>query len=176
MEIIKLQTSAAPHYQQALTLYRSSFPWHEQREEASQLRILSHPEYCFGLIREADAFIGLMLYWENEMFRYVEHFCILPELRGQGYGHRALARLCADQKPVILEIDPPTDEISRRRRTFYERTGFNSNPYAHVHPPYHTGHAGHELVVMSRPGVLTEDLYLAFSDYLTKTVMESAFD
>jgi len=43
------------------------------------------------------------------------------------------------------------DEIARRRKGFYERCGYAENPYPHVHPPYHCGNKGHELVVMSAP-------------------------
>ena len=63
-----------------------------------------------------------MLYWETPDFRYIEHFCILPALRGQRYGSRALSMLPND-RPVILEIDPPVDEIAIRRKAFYERCG-----------------------------------------------------
>lgn len=48
---------------------------------------------------------------------------ILPALRGQRYGSRALSMLPND-RPVILEIDPPVDEIAIRRKGFYERCGF----------------------------------------------------
>lgn len=42
---------------------------------------------------------------QNESFLYIEHFCILP-------------------KTLMLEIDPPKDDISKRRKGFYERSGF----------------------------------------------------
>lgn len=37
---------------------------------------------------------------------------------------RALALLAADGLPVILEIDPPVDAVSIRRKGFYQRCGF----------------------------------------------------
>ncbi len=58
-------------------------------------------------------------------------------------------------KTVLLEIDPPVDEISLRRETFYERCGYRANIHPHVHPPYRAGFPGHELVVMSRPEKLS---------------------
>ena len=67
-----------------------------------------------------------------------------------------LALLAAEGKPVILEIDPPVDDLSHRRQGFYERAGYHANPYAHVHPPYHAANRGHALVVMSYPGALTQ--------------------
>ncbi|MEI3140799.1 MAG: hypothetical protein V8S34_04075 [Lawsonibacter sp.] len=50
----------------------------------------------------------------------------------------------------MLEIDPPVDELSIRRKGFYERAGFWANPFLHVHPPYRP-HSGHPLTVMTYP-------------------------
>ena len=175
MEIIRLQTENHPLMERARMLYAQSFPVHEQRQYPSQRRIMGHEAYHFGLVMENGEFAGLMLYWETENFIYVEHFCMLPELRGRGLGSRALTLLGACGKTVILEIDPPVDAISVRRRQFYERAGFVTNPYRHVHPPYYREHAGHELIVMSRPSGLTQEQMDAFVQFLTQTVMKDAF-
>ena len=63
------------------------------------------------------------------------------------------------------------DDVSLRRRGFYERAGFHENPYRHVHPPYHAGNRGHDLVVMSYPRAISEEEYRAFADYLAARVM-----
>lgn len=174
MKLERLTTQNAPLFDKAMALYRVSFPLHEQREAASQAAILAHPDYHFTLLRDGDTFIGDLLYWETPEFRYVEHFCIEPALRGQGFGSRALAML-PDDRPVILEIDPPTDEIAQRRQRFYERCGFTANPFPHVHPPYHADTHGHPLVLMSRPAALTEAQCRAFQAYLRDAVMQNAF-
>lgn len=114
MEFIRLTDGADPRYARARALYNRSFPFHEQREERSQLNILEAPEYQYLLIYDGDLWVGLMLCWETETFIYVEHFCTFPELRGQGYGRRALEVLGRRGKTVILEIDPPTDPVSIR--------------------------------------------------------------
>ena len=67
------------------------------------------------------------------------------------------------------------DQISARRRGFYERCGFEENPYPHVHPPYHKENCGHKLVVMSCPGKLTAEEYNAFDRYLKREVMREVF-
>ena len=163
-----------PMYRTAIELYQKSFPLHEQREKTSQERILRHPDYHFTLVYDEKVLVGLVLYWEAA-FLYVEHFCILPELRNRHYGQRILAELGKQGKTIILEIDPPVDEISARRKGFYERCGFAENPYPHVHPPYHQENRGHELVVMSCPKEITPEEYDAFSEYLNGEVMEGAF-
>lgn len=161
-------------YKDALALYNISFPFHEQREAASQIKIFSEEEYFFNLIYDDDVFVGLVLCWEAENFIYVEHLCILPEKRNKKYGQKALQLLGQKGKIVILEIDPPVNEISIRRKLFYERSGFVENPYSHVHPPYHTGVIGHELLIMTSPIVISKDEYDMFKKYLDEHVMKNA--
>ena len=149
MRIERMTTREQPLYERAMELYRGSFPPHELREEPSQQKILNDPAYHFDLLFDGGQFVGEVLYWEIAGFFYIEHFCILPELRNRHYGQAALELL--HSTPLILEIDPPVDAISIRRKGFYERCGFVPNPYRHIHPPYHRGNSGHELVVMSYP-------------------------
>lgn len=53
-------------YQEALNLYQISFPYHEQREKASQDEILNDSDYHFSLIYDRDVFVGLILYWAQK--------------------------------------------------------------------------------------------------------------
>ena len=171
MRLERLTAAEHEMYARAMELYCQSFPFHEQREGDSQARIMGHEEYQFNLIYDGDEFAGLMLCWETARFIYVEHFCILPALRNRKYGQRALELLKERGKPIILEIDPPVDEISLRRKGFYERLGFQHNGYLHCHPPYHREYAGHDLVVMSCPELLAEERYEEFNQYLKTVVM-----
>ena len=90
---------------------------------------------------------------------------------GAAAGAKALEELGRDGKTVVLEIDPPVDDIARRRQGFYQRCGFAVNPYPHVHPPYRPEYPGHELVVLSSPRALTPAEYGAFACYLSAVVM-----
>ena len=102
---------------------------------------------------------------------YVEHFAIAPQLRGTGIGTRALEQLREEGRRVLLEIDPPVDEVSRRRQRFYEKAGFCANPFHHIHPPYRRGFSGHALVVMTSSGLVTPAEYQDFARYLDQVVM-----
>lgn len=175
MRLERLTDPKHAMFEKAMALYRISFPPHEQREAESQRKILSDSDYQFQLIYDGETFAGILLCWETEDLLYVEHFCILPEMRNRKYGQRALALLRQREKPVILEIDPPVDEVSIHRKGFYERCGFIENPYPHVHPPYHAGNTGHSLVIMSYPDRITQSRYDAFRRYLERRVMKDAF-
>lgn len=167
----RLTKATDPAFARAMQLYEISFPLHEQRLSASQRAIMSHPEYHFDVIFDGGTFVGDMFYWRTDDFAYVEHFCIEPNLRGRHYGQYALKALCMQRGNVILEIDPPVDDVSIRRKGFYERCGFKANPFKHVHPPYREGNQGHELVIMSWPRELSQAEYNKFNRYLQTEVM-----
>ncbi|MDO4560213.1 MAG: N-acetyltransferase [bacterium] len=173
MELVRIRSEEHERFPEAAALYSASFPVHERRVPASQRDALGDEEYHYDLIMDGDIFLGLLLCWETARFIYAEHFCVTPERRGNNYGSRALALLSRKGKSVILEIDPPIDEISLRRKAFYERAGYYANGFEHIHPPYRSGYAGHRLVVMSNPAPLTADEYKSFSRYLKERVMKN---
>ncbi len=173
MNIERITSTAHPLYQKAMALYSISFPAHEQREARSQEQILAQDAYHFDVVCDQGEFIGEILYWKVGNFLYIEHFCVLPAMRNKHYGQKILNAYHA--APLILEIDPPADEVSIRRKGFYERCGFVENPYRHIHPPYHAENHGHELVVMSSPRMLKADEYNQFNHYLQNTVMKNAY-
>ncbi len=158
--------------EKAFQLYSQSFPDFEQRTVESQKAVLNNKDYRYNLIYDADKFIGLILFWKTDEFIYVEHFCILEEFRGLGYGSKTLDFLKKSNKTIILEIDVPVDEISLKRKHFYEKAGFVENHFAHFHPPYKSNYSAHRLLVMSCPFVLNESQYKEFYNYLCNTVMQ----
>ena len=132
---------------------------------------MGHPQYHLDGVYDGGCWAGLILYWETESFIYVEHFCIFPELRGQRYGQRALEKLDGKGKTIILEIDPPEDEISVRRQHFYQRLGFVANPYAYIHPSFRRPFHPHRLVLMSYPEALTYEEARGFADFIRERVL-----
>ena len=93
MEFRRLTDSNHAMYHQAMDLYQASFPIHEQRESHVQTCIMGNEAYHFNLIYENDMWVGMILWWETAEFIYVEHFCILPKMRGKKYGQKALELL-----------------------------------------------------------------------------------
>ena len=118
MNFVRMTSAEDPMYEVARALYKMSFPAHEQREEGGQRQIMDTPDYHFDLIYDGEVFAGMILYWQTEGFLYVEHFCIDPGQRNQRYGQRALELLKEKGKTLILEIDPPTDEMTKEAARF----------------------------------------------------------
>ena len=152
-------------------LMSSSFPKDEMRSREKQFLLLDKEEYQLWGVKDGDLLCGFFALWEFSDFIYIEHFCMLPDVRGRGCGSRALELLRARGKTIILEIDPPVDDISRRRKGFYERNGFIANGYDYTHLPYHRDCKGHRLVIMTSPRRIDEAEYNNFLDYMRRRVM-----
>ena len=120
-----------------------------------------------------DLFVGLVFWWlADEGYAYLEHLAVEPVLRGHNYGARILYDLCRRAGRVILEIDPPEDEISRRRRGFYERNGFVYNEYDYIHPSYLRPPQPHRLMVMSYPEAISPAEFEAFRTFARGVAVE----
>ena len=159
----------------AMTLYRASFPSHELRLWNDQKAVMSDPAYHFDMCLTDGALAGLILYWDFGAYIYVEHFCVEPNLRGQGLGTLILHALAQqNDKPIILEIDPLVDDVALRRRDFYTRCGYVQNDYKPIHPPYQCANHGHELIIMSYPRAISQAEFDVFTFDLRNKVMKYA--
>lgn len=87
MKFVRINNINDEMFAPAMELYGMSFPYNEQREPDSQAKIMSDPEYHFELIYENESFVGTVLSWENADFIYIEHFCMLPDVRGAAAEH-----------------------------------------------------------------------------------------
>lgn len=107
-------------------LYESAFPEDERREWSSLLSLCDAcPAFELRVIYDGDREVGFITVWRWDDWRYVEHFAVDASCRGRGTGADVLRALLAeDHRPVILEVEIPVDEISRRRVEFYRRLGF----------------------------------------------------
>lgn len=166
----RLTVNEGPVYTAAMKLYAESFPIYEQRTPKAQKKVMACEPYQFLLIYDGDCFVGFLTCWETDAFIYVEHFCVDPQLRGQKYGQRALKLLHSRGKTIILEIDPPVDTISIRRKRFYERLGYKENSFPHVQLRYREGYGDFRMTVLSYPKELSTTEYAAFVQYLKDIV------
>lgn len=156
----------------AWELSESSFPLCERRPHSEHLRALQDPAFHADIIMDDELFIGIIFYWiYDEKYLYVEHLATDSSLRSKGYGNRAMELLLNMGYVTILEIDPPIDEISIRRRGFYERLGFAMSDHRHIHPSYRSQTEPHELKMMSFPYRISDQEFERFRDYLLHNVM-----
>ena len=170
MRLERLSAGNIHLFERAFELYESAFPVEERRDDQEQQRVIKKADYHFDLIMVDDTFVGVMLYWETDGFVFLEHFTTIPELRGRGYGKSALELLKAKDKIILLEIEPPIDDITQRRYNFYKRCGFVMNSHYHIQAKYHLGDEDLELKVLSYPRMLSSNEYLSFYEYMTREI------
>ena len=112
-------------------------------------------------------FRGFITWWDFGEFVYGEHFAMLPECRGAGIGGEVIDRFVAEAgRPVVLEVELPTDEMSRRRIGFYERHGFALCDAEYVQPPYDAGGGGVPMRLMSHGVTLDAAMFARVRDML----------
>ena len=157
-------------YKPAYELYQNSFPYLERRDENGHNWVMKKCDYNFTIIEENGEFLGIMLYFESDDFIFLEHFAVLPTIRGKGIGARALELLKNKGKTVILEIEYPEDEITTRRCNFYKRNGFKLTNHYHIQAKYHSGDDDLPLKILSYPHEITTKEYAVFKNYLKTEV------
>lgn len=159
-----------PLFEASFTLYEASFPPNERRTREDHLRALQDEDFFpLGAVEDGKLLADVFL-WETEDFCYLEHFAVQPSLRGHGTGSTLLRQLLQREKPLILEIELPEDEITCRRKHFYERNGLRAQPYRHVQLPFQGGGPIVPLVIMANRD-LTAQQCRAFQQYLLNRVV-----
>lgn len=141
-------------------IYDESFPADEKRSIEQQMEIMKCSNYSVYPIVEDQLQVGFIAYWEFDAFLFIEHFALAPIARSKGRGSEFLgAFLKQMDKPIVLEVEPPSEEIQFRRITFYERLGFTLSPYTHIQKAYVKGRNGVELQLMAYPQPMDASLF-----------------
>ncbi len=172
MEFIKIERTDSPLFPALRDIYEASFPLSEQRSLRLQELALKDPGYELLAVVEEGRVLGLIGSWNLSEFVYLEHLAFSPECRGKGLGSRALSSYIAGKTlPVILEIDPLIDDISRRRLGFYQRLGFVLTPHIHIQPPFHSRFAPLSLLILSQGRAIDREEYDRFNKEYLERVM-----
>lgn len=160
--------------QQAWDVYMNSFPDYERRSIEAHIKALGDCLFYANEIYVDSKIIGVLFYWKLSNYIFIEHFAIDESLRGKNYGSLVLQKLIADNKDslIILEIEPPIDDISNKRLRFYEKLGFKMNDYYYEHPSFRAINPHvHELKLMSYPRCITRDELTVFRENMKNRVL-----
>ncbi|MDD2799133.1 MAG: GNAT family N-acetyltransferase [Bacteroidales bacterium] len=153
-------------------IYTNSFPADERRNATDLAQIHQNKANCtFNLIVYDRIEIGLLVSWEFDDFYYLEHFAIAKTYRNRGYGKKALNLWLSNRlKPVVLEVEPPTNEESKRRIRFYEELGLKFWNVNYIQPPYSPDKKSVHLKLMSFGDLDIEKSYEQIKRVLHKEV------
>ncbi|MFI3306161.1 MAG: GNAT family N-acetyltransferase [Rikenellaceae bacterium] len=163
MDFQRVTSVGSPHFARCWQIYNDSFPREERRELAQQCAVLAEDRYRFVAVVDGGECLGLLCYWLfGADMLFVEHVATDSALRGRGVGAAVMEYVKSWGVDVILEIEPVVDELSGRRRAFYERLGFVKNDVAHRQPPFREGDDWLPLHIMSHPAPFTAERYEFF--------------
>lgn len=173
LTIHRITSNQDPLFDAVWDIYLSSFPLCEQRTPEHQQTALRSERYHLDCYLEGEQVVGLLGYWDFPDYLYIEHFAVNPACRNGGHGGRILDDLIRrTPKTVIIEIDPLTDEISRRRHNFYTRHGFVMTDHKHpLHRYQPHDHEEMDLLIMSHPEGIDKATYERFNNDMHNVVM-----
>lgn len=162
----KILSESDPLFSFSWALYVASFPVEERRARDYHVETISKELFRAEVVLEDESPIGILFWWDLAEYRFIEHFATSPSLRGGGYGDKILREFIAQSdKSILLEVEHPTDELSRRRIGFYERIGFVLNPHPYRHPSYQQIEGEFvELMVMTYPEPISAESLQRFTD------------
>ena len=139
-------------------LYEQAFPDYERRDTKKLIQLVADEDRfsCLALMNDGQ-FVGFFTQWNLDLFYYGEHFAICEDVRGKRLGSEAAKVILADlEKPLILEVELPTDEWSARRIEFYKKVGFELSTEHYMQPPYEEGFDFIPMQLMEYGGTLTQ--------------------
>ncbi|MDR0364882.1 MAG: GNAT family N-acetyltransferase [Bacteroidales bacterium] len=138
LKLHRITNKDDPYLRPLWELYCNAFPEDERRNKEDFLdRLRSDHRSYYHVILKEGTFIGLIILWKLREVYYLEHFAIVPEARSNGIGGKVLRNIMEKGfTPMIGEVEPPVDDIARRRIEFYRRAGFELYDMEYMQPPY----------------------------------------
>ncbi len=171
LQFIPFKSRADKGWPEAWELYEKSFPYNERWSEEAYDRAFRRPEFRSRrhLARRRVHRHPLPLGCRRVPVMsstWPSH----PPCGEQKRGSAALSAFCRKVGRVILEIDPPVDDISIRRLHFYERLGSSPTP-TNTSTRRSASPSPHRLVLMSYPGAITYEEARSFADFVGQAVL-----
>ena len=152
-------------------IMEKSFPVDERRPYREQKELFNNSCYKVYVKKEKGVVIAFVAVWDFENFLFIEHFAVNPEFRNNGIGGKLLGDVISlYDKAVCLEVEPPEDELTKRRIGFYKRNGFFLNEYPYTQPPISKGKNSIPLMIMSSGQKLCETEFENVRDVLYREV------
>ncbi len=156
-------------------IYTDAFNIPEQRRLNDHINALADDRFCpyTYIDKDTNEILGLFFTWEFKNFSYLEYFAVNNNLRNKGIGTKILKEQVNDHKnkPLILEITPVCDEISKRRLDFYKRNGFFESEFLFLHLPYRKNTQQSKLQLLSNIHI-KKDLFNNFEQNINKELIK----
>lgn len=152
-------------------IMEQSFPLTEFRPKEEQAKLFQKPNYQVFGIKDGEFLLSIAAVWVFEDFTFIEHLATLPQNRNCGIGEKILKYIIKNAKhTVCLEVEPPENDLTRRRIAFYERNGLCFNDYPYIQPSISEGRESIPLFIMTSHKKMDEQTYQKIKSTLYKEV------
>lgn len=151
VKLLEVKNTILPLLTNVQTTYIDSFPETERRDFDLFCKLLTNEErFRLYVILYNEEYAGFITLWQFEGFYYVEHFAIDSAFRSGGIGSVAMTKVkdMLDTN-IILEVEDPIDDLTKRRVRFYEALGFCIVDANYKQPPYREGDSWYDMKLMS---------------------------
>ena len=121
MRIVDFKDTSGAVREKVWRLYEESFPAHERRSLTAQEQAFADCRARSKVMLDDEGEVmALVFYWLHAGMVYVEFLAVNPAMRGRNIGSGVVERLLElyPGKLVILEIEPPQEEMAVRRFIF----------------------------------------------------------
>ncbi len=150
LSLIRIKDTASHEYIFSEKLLCTAFPRNEYRDlHLQQYNTRNEEKFHLLVAIENNKPVGFISYWQFDAFCYIEHFATDPELRNKGYGKAIMQEVLKELSSVVLEVEMPDNELSKRRIGFYKRMGFELCKKSYAQPPYRKGDDRLPMMLMS---------------------------
>ncbi|MDR0537153.1 MAG: GNAT family N-acetyltransferase [Tannerellaceae bacterium] len=155
MALTKKQLAGEPENAWVREVYEASFPEDERRDFDDLFQLFNNDKDLHIYTVDNDGHLcAFIIYWTFADFVYIEHFAVDSSFRNRGLGSSILQDFMQENAlPIVLEVEIPSDETSRKRISFYERSGFIIHPQKYIQPAYSSGKSQVEMRLMSRGSI-----------------------
>ena len=134
-----------------------SFPEVEYRNREEQKALFSEPWYRVYGYEKDGVLVGVLAVWELDSVRFGEHLAVDPDCRNGGIGKQLISwYLEQSDRPFVLEVEIPDNDLARRRVGFYQRLGLTLNEFPYLQMPLREGDEPLPLYIMSYPHPVSE--------------------
>ena len=152
-------------------IMEQSFPLTEFRPKEEQAKLFENKKYNVFGVKDEETLLSIVAVWNFDEFIFIEHLATNPEYRNSGFGSKILHEIIySTNKFVCLEVEPPENDLSRRRIAFYERNGLFFNDYPYTQPSISKGRPPIPLFIMTSREKIDEITFNKIKNTLYKEV------
>ncbi|PKQ60193.1 hypothetical protein BZG02_20365 [Labilibaculum filiforme] len=146
-------------------MYEEAFPEEERRELDLQQQMMRDTNYHFDIVTDNGHFVGFIFWWQFKGLRYIEHLATAIKYRGKAYGKCIVEQFISDAyEAIILEVELPNCDSSKRRIAFYQRLGFILNTQEYYQLPMRKNGVSIEMLLMTYPKEITASQLSVFKE------------